>query len=191
VYGEKIVGGFRVWDPQRSKLAALFHVCRGTGRGIELEPHHRVLYLGAANGTTVSHVADYVEVVYAVESAPRPFHDLLYISEKKKNIIPVKANARQPEAYRPLVEKVDLIYQDIAQRDQVSILLANLQYLKPGGSFTLMLKSRSIDVGSSPFDVAVKADEELRKGGLVPGPPVFLDPFYPDHTAFIGISTMA
>ena len=39
-----------------------------------------VLYLGAANGTTVSHVADYTEVVYAVEFAPQPMQDLLEVA---------------------------------------------------------------------------------------------------------------
>jgi len=31
-----------------------------------------VLYLGAASGTTVSHVADFAGPTYAVEFAPRP-----------------------------------------------------------------------------------------------------------------------
>ena len=59
VYNERMLGGARVWDPYRSKLSALYHV----GTGIDLVADMRVLYLGAANGTTVSHVADYVEVV--------------------------------------------------------------------------------------------------------------------------------
>jgi len=73
VYNERMLGGARVWDPFRSKLSALYY----TGTGIELTPDMRVLYLGAANGTTVSHVADYTETVYAVEFAPRPMQDLL------------------------------------------------------------------------------------------------------------------
>src|SRR5512139_3598633 len=121
VSGERTLQGFRLWDPRRSKLSALYHL----GQGIELLPQHRVLYLGAANGTTVSHVADYVEVVYAVESAPRPFQDLLVVAEKRRNIIPLMADARKPERYLPLVEKVDIIYQDVSQPDQVEILVAN------------------------------------------------------------------
>ena len=58
VYKERMLGGARVWDPYRSKLSALYYV----GTGVDLTPGMRVLYLGAANGTTVSHVADYVEV---------------------------------------------------------------------------------------------------------------------------------
>jgi fibrillarin-like pre-rRNA processing protein len=182
VYGERIVQGFRVWNPRRSKLSALYHITQG----IELEPHFRVLYLGAANGTTASHVADYVEVVYAIESAPRPFRDLLEVAGRMKNIIPIMANARRPELYRPLVEKVDLIYQDIAQRDQIDILLSNTVFLKSGGTFLLMLKSRSIEVRRPPLEVAAEAGDQIRKRGLQVDPPVFLDPFYPDHAAFMG-----
>jgi fibrillarin-like pre-rRNA processing protein len=182
VYGERLVEGNRVWDPKRSKFSALFHVLQG----IELEPHFRVLYLGAANGTTASHVADYVEVVYAIESAVRPFQDLIEVAEKKRNIIPIKADARRPEVYRSLVEKVDLIYQDVAQRDQIDILLSNIIFLKSGGTFILMLKTRSIDIRSPPVEVAVEAEDRLKKNGLLVSPPLFLNPFYPDHAALIG-----
>ncbi|MDD3112121.1 MAG: fibrillarin-like rRNA/tRNA 2'-O-methyltransferase, partial [Methanofollis liminatans] len=80
VYGERMIGSYRVWDPRRSKLAALALL----GSEIDLAPEMRVLYLGAANGTTVSHVADYVEVVYAVEFAPRPMQDLLEVCRRRR-----------------------------------------------------------------------------------------------------------
>jgi hypothetical protein len=67
VYGEKrisIEGGvegtkteYRVWNPFRSKLAA------GVLGGLDdifIRPGAKVLYLGAASGTSVSHVADIV-----------------------------------------------------------------------------------------------------------------------------------
>ena len=67
VYGEKrisIDGGvegtkteYRVWNPFRSKLAA------GVLGGLDdifIQPGAKVLYLGAASGTSVSHVADIV-----------------------------------------------------------------------------------------------------------------------------------
>ena len=113
-------------------------------------PEMRVLYLGAANGTTVSHVADYVEVVYAVEFAPRPMQDLLEVCRRRRNIIPLMADAARPEQYAPLVEPVDLLYQDVAQPDQAAILLRNSVFLKPGGILILMLKTRSVDVRKEP-----------------------------------------
>ena len=67
MYGEKrisIDGGvdgtkieYRVWNPFRSKLAA--GVLGGLDE-IYIAPGKKVLYLGAASGTSVSHVADIV-----------------------------------------------------------------------------------------------------------------------------------
>ncbi len=181
VYGERMIQGYRAWDPKRSKLAALFH----RGAELELQAGHRVLYLGAANGTTVSHVADYTEVVYAVEIAPRPLQDLLVVAESRKNIIPILADARRPEVYRSLVEEVDLIYQDVASPWQVAILLKNLGFLKEGGTAVLILKPRSIDVTRDPGDLFLEAERELVQGELDILSRVMLFPYYPDHCAFI------
>ena len=129
VYNERMLKGSRVWDPYRSKLSALYHV----GTGIELTKDMRVLYLGAANGTTVSHVADYTECVYAVEFAPRPMQDLLEVARRRKNVIPIMADASQPEQYAPLVEWVDLLYQDVAQPNQAVIAIQELCISKTRG----------------------------------------------------------
>ena len=181
VYGERMIQGYRRWSPKRSKLAALYHL----GCGIELEKQHRVLYLGAANGTTVSHVADYVEVVYAVEPAPRPMQDLLVVAGSRSNIIPLMADARKPGQYRPLVETVDIIYQDVAQPDQVKILAANTPFLKPAGMIVFMLKPRSIDVTRSPVEVAAIVQDDLTNRGITPKECIWLSPYYPDHAAFV------
>ncbi|KAF3788359.1 rRNA 2'-O-methyltransferase fibrillarin [Nymphaea thermarum] len=66
VYGEKRISvqnedatkvEYRVWNPFRSKLAAAI---LGGVDNIWMGPGSRVLYLGAASGTTVSHVSDLV-----------------------------------------------------------------------------------------------------------------------------------
>jgi fibrillarin-like pre-rRNA processing protein len=181
VYGEKMIQGYRQWSPKRSKLSALYHL----QRGVEIEKHHKVLYLGAAHGTTVSHVADYAEVVYAVEPAPRPMQDLLVVAQMRKNIIPLMADARKPERYLPLVEKVDIIYQDVAQPDQVKILRDNTRFLTPDGVMVFMLKPRSIDVTKSPADVAITVNDALCTHGIRTDSCTWLAPYYPDHAAFI------
>jgi fibrillarin-like pre-rRNA processing protein len=181
VYHEQMLGGARVWDPYRSKLSALYY----TGSGIDLLPEMRVLYLGAANGTTVSHVADYVEVVYAVEFAPRPMQDLLEVCRRRRNIIPLMADAARPEQYAPLVESVDLLYQDVAQPDQAAILLRNLIFLKTGGILILMLKTRSIDVRREPADVFHDTIETLTSSGLIVKESTWLAPFHTDHAAIV------
>lgn len=55
--GESTKIEYRVWNPFRSKLAAAI---LGGIEKIHMKPGSKVLYLGAASGTTVSHVADIV-----------------------------------------------------------------------------------------------------------------------------------
>ncbi|PYZ02716.1 hypothetical protein C8039_04500 [Halogeometricum sp. wsp3] len=57
-----------------------------------------VLYLGAAAGTTVSHVADFGGPTYAVEFAPRPVRELLDAAESRRNLFPLLKDARKPRA---------------------------------------------------------------------------------------------
>jgi len=176
-----MLGGARVWDPHRSKLSALYHV----GTGIELTPGMRVLYLGAANGTTVSHVADYVDVVYAVEFAPRPMQDLLEVSRRRRNVIPIMADAARPEQYAMLVETIDLLYQDVAQPEQASIALRNCSFLKTGGILILMLKTRSVDVRKEPAEVFQDTLDALTSAGLIVQECKWLAPYHHDHAAIV------
>jgi len=183
VYSERMLAGARVWNPFRSKLAALYYV----GRGVELAADMRVLYLGAANGTTVSHVADYVDVVYAVEFAPRPMRDLLEVARRRKNLVPIMADASRPEQYASLVEVVDLLYQDVAQPDQVAILVRNCAFLRPGGSVILMLKTRSVDIRKTPEEVFRETIDGVAAAGLLVVESVWLSPYHQDHAAIICI----
>lgn len=179
VYGERMLGAARVWDPYRSKFAAFFF----KGGGVDLEPGMTVLYLGAAHGTTVSHVADYVEAVYAVEIAPRPMQDLLEVARRRTNIVPIMADAARPESYAPLVEPVDLLYQDVAHPEQVAIALQNCAFLKPGGTLVLMLKTRSVDVRREPATVLDDATAALAGAGLAVQGSIWLEPYHRDHAA--------
>jgi fibrillarin-like pre-rRNA processing protein len=182
VYGERLTVGCRVWDPSRSKLAALYH----QGCAPPLEAGMKVLYLGAAHGTTVSHVADYVEVVYAVENATRPMQDLLRVAEHWENIIPIFADATRPWEYAPLVEEVDLLYQDVAHPDQPVIALANLPFLRTGGEVILILKTRSIDVTADPALVVAEGKKRCQAGGIHITRECWVAPHYRDHAALLG-----
>lgn len=64
---------YRVWNPFRSKLAAGI---LGGLDNIHIAPGKKVLYLGAASGTSVSHVADIVGPV-SVQLSLRLFESLL------------------------------------------------------------------------------------------------------------------
>jgi fibrillarin-like pre-rRNA processing protein len=182
VYGERILGGYRLWDPFRSKLAAL--LLKDISGVLRLNRRTSVLYLGAATGTTVSHIGDIVSdgLVYAVEFSPRAMRDLLRLCERRENIVPILANAAQPEEYCGLVEPVDLVYQDVAQRNQAEIASLNCaRYLKPGGDLILMMKTRSIDVTASPESVCSSEIKNLRGLDLLGA--VDLLPFHQDHWA--------
>jgi fibrillarin-like pre-rRNA processing protein len=181
VYSERMLGTARVWDPFRSKLAALYH----EGTGVEITADTRVLYLGAANGTTVSHVADYADVVYAVEFAPRPMQDLLEVARRRKNIVPIMADATRPEQYAPLVETVDLLYQDVAQPSQAMIAIRNSVFLRTGGTMILMLKTRSVDVRKEPGVVFEETVEALVSAGFVVQESLWLAPYHQDHAAIV------
>ena len=180
VYGERMLQGYRIWDPYRSKLSALYHL----GTGVELRPEMRVLYLGAAHGTTVSHVADYVDTVYAVEIAPRPTQDLLEVARDRRNVVPILADATRPQEYAPLVESVDLIYQDVAHPDQAEIALRNQPFLKERGQLILVLKTRSVDVAAPPEKVAEMAADILTARYAILAR-AWLFPYHKDHAAFI------
>jgi fibrillarin-like pre-rRNA processing protein len=182
VYGERILEGYRLWDPFRSKLAAL--LLKGRSTRPVLERDAVVLYLGAATGTTVSHVSDIASdgLVYAVEFSPRSMRDLVRLCERRKNIVPILADAARPEEYAFLVEPVDLVYQDIAQRSQAEIASRNCaRYLLPGGDLILMLKTRSVDV--TAFPEAVLQAETTNLQGLDLLQVTDLLPFHQDHFA--------
>lgn len=179
VYGEKTLQGYRVWDPIRSKYAAYCHL----GGKVGLEKDMVVLYLGAANGTTVSHFADYVDTVYAVEFAAKPMRDLLEVAKKRKNIVPIMGDARVPETYSPFVETVDLLYMDVAQPDQVPIVLRNSSFLKTGGDLIVMLKTRSIDSVRNPEDLCNDAVQGLSPVFQVDPDPIWLNRYHVDHVA--------
>ena len=182
VYGERIMGGYRLWDPFRSKLAAL--LLKSKGRGLRLKRDAKVLYLGAATGTTVSHVSDIAVdgLVYAVEFSPRSMRDLIRLCERRKNIIPILADAARPEAYAALVEPVDLVYQDIAQRNQAEIASLNCaRYLLSHGELLLMLKTRSVDTIASPETVLQREKKNLSGLDLIDV--IDLLPFHQDHWA--------
>ena len=181
VYGEKMLNGYRVWDPYRSKLAALWYLDKTT----DIASDDVVLYLGAANGTTVSHVADYAESVYAIEFAPRPMQDLLEVSKRRKNIIPIFADATRPKEYAGFLEPSDLLYMDVAQPNQAAIAVKHLPFLKRGGRLILMLKTRSVDIRKTPEEVFNESCAELSAAGLSIEKSCWLTPYHIDHAAIV------
>lgn len=144
VSGEKTE--YRVWNPFRSKLAAAIV---GGVENIFMQPGSKVLYLGAASGTTVSHVSDLVGpegVVYAVEFSKRSGRDLVNMAKKRPNIVPIIEDARHPQKYRMLLNMVDTVFADVAQPDQARILGLNAaMFVKNRGHFVISVKANCVD----------------------------------------------
>ncbi|MEM5792927.1 MAG: fibrillarin-like rRNA/tRNA 2'-O-methyltransferase [Candidatus Aenigmatarchaeota archaeon] len=177
-------GEMRSWDPKRSKPAAALY------KGLHQFPIKngmKILYLGVASGTTSSHFSDIVGregIVYGIEISDRVLRELLDISRKRGNIVPILADARKPEEF-PWVEEVDLIYADIAVKDQSEVLIRNSRFfLKPNGFAMIAIKSRSIDVTKKPQDIYKEERKKLEEFFHIVDF-VTLDPYERDHGFFV------
>ncbi len=185
--GQKIE--LRFWDPFRSKLSAAIL------KGLKVFPFTEgtfCLYLGASTGTTVSHLSDIVGVtgkIFAVEVAARVARELLEnIVRYRKNIIPIIADARQPESYRSVYGDISVVYSDIAQHDQTEIALANCRSFLDHdhrGRLFLVVKASSIDVLKRKSYVFSEQRKILEKSGFSALQQIDLEPFDRNHAMII------
>ena len=186
VYGEKLVKvgseEYRLWDPYRSKLAAMIL----KGSSLSMKKESSVLYLGAAHGTTASHVSDIVSLgeVFAVEFSPRAMQDLIRVSIPRLNLIPILADALHPNSYKNMVSEVDLLYQDIAQREQAKIAIRNSSFLKKEGILVLIIKPRSIDSTKKTSEV-INSEVNKLEGIFKAKELINLEPFHRDHVSVV------
>jgi len=192
VYGERLIRyegvEYRVWDAFRSKLAGA--ILKGLNT-IPIKPDHRVLYLGAASGTTPSHVSDIVGKngnVYCVEFASRSIRDLVEnVCAYRLNMYPILEDARMPEKYSMFIRgKVDEIYCDIAQPEQAKILADNADmFLKKHGWIMFAVKAQSIDVTKEPSEVYRSETRVLEKRGFRIEQVVHLEPYDKAHAMIV------
>ncbi|NPA75157.1 MAG: fibrillarin-like rRNA/tRNA 2'-O-methyltransferase [Euryarchaeota archaeon] len=166
VYGEKVIKKkgkyYHLWNPRRSKLSASMHL------KLKSFPFAgaKILYLGASTGTTVSHVSDLAEIVYAVEVSPISMQKLVSLAEQRKNIFPILEDARKVENFAIFVEEPDIIYQDVSQRDQVEIFIKNMSYFNPNWGF-IMLKTRTIDMRRKPREIMKETVKKIKENFTV------------------------
>jgi rRNA 2'-O-methyltransferase fibrillarin len=197
VYGEKRISvdvaegekvEYRVWNPFRSKLAASILACVDN---IHVKPGSKLLYLGGASGTSVSHCSDLVGpegAVYAVEFSHRSGRDLVNMAKQRPNVIPIIEDARHPQKYRMLVPMVDVVFADVAQPDQARIVGLNAQYfLKNGGNFVISIKASCIDSTAPPEAVFAREVKKLQEQQLKPKEQVTLEPYERDHAMVVGV----
>lgn len=175
---------FREFDARRSKLGAA--ILKGVSQ-IGLKDQDVVLYLGASHGYTPSFVSDMVGkagFIFAIDFAPRVVRDLVLLCNKRENMCPMLGDCNHPEEYEHCVSEVDVIYQDIAQKNQVEILQKNLRFLKNSGFALLAVKARSIDVAKKPKEIFKQVRLDLEKFISIVDYRE-LDPFEKDHAFFV------
>lgn len=190
VYGEDLIPfkseEYRLWDPTRSKLGAA--VVKGLKKN-PIIPGSKVLYLGAASGTTPSHVSDIIAeegFLYCVEFSPRSIRDLVFLCEKRENMVPILDDARSPRNYENVLEPVDVVYCDVAQPDQAKIIADNAKmFLKKGGHLMLAIKSRSISATKSPSVVYKQQMNILEDEGFYNLEAIDLHPLEKDHAMIL------
>ncbi|KAI0598158.1 Fibrillarin-domain-containing protein [Biscogniauxia sp. FL1348] len=178
---------YRIVNPFRSKIAA--GIIGGLDN-IYMKPGAKVLYLGAASGTSVSHVSDCVGPtgnVYAVEFSHRSGRDLVNCATNRTNIVPIVEDARHPLKYRMLVPMVDVIFADVAQPDQSRIVALNAHlFLKAGGGVVISIKANCIDSTAAPETVFAQEVQRLRSEGIKPKEQITLEPYERDHCIVVG-----
>jgi len=175
---------YREFDPSRSKLAAM--IMKGcTNAGIR--KGDVILYLGVSHGYTASFVSDMVGgdgLIFGIDPAPRVVRDLIFLAEERKNIVPILADANHPLEYAERVCAADIVYQDIAQKNQAEIFIKNCDlFLKKGGYGLLAVKARSINIKRKSKDIFIEIRTKLEKEFTVIDYKV-IEPFQKDH-AFI------
>ena len=178
---------YRVWNPFRSKLAA------GIMGGLDqifIKPGAKVLYLGAASGTSVSHVSDVVGpegLVYAVEFSHRPGRELISMAKKRPNVIPIVEDARHPQKYRMLIGMVDVVFADVAQPDQARIIALNSHmFLKDNGGVVISIKANCIDSTVDAETVFAREVQKMREERIKPLEQLTLEPYERDHCIVVG-----
>lgn len=162
-FNEKIIDGYREIYPKRSKLAAA--IVKKISK-LPFKKGDKILYLGASHGYTASFISDIIGesgTIFCIDFAPRVVRDLLILCEKRKNMIPIMADANKPFLYKDRILKCDILYQDIAQKNQLEIFFKNFIYLKPKSYAVLVIKTRSIDTTKKPEIIAKEIILELTK----------------------------
>ncbi len=189
-YGEELVSiqgtEYRVWNPYRSKLCAAI---RNGLKELPLKRGSKVLYLGSAEGTTISHISDIVGkegAVFGIDISAKAMRKFTYLCESRDNIIPVLADASGPESYAEYVGdfKIDLLYQDVSQKNQGEIFSKNAEmHLREGGYGMLAVKARSISPTRPLMEIV---DSEIEKvKGLKAVQKIPLKPFDKEHVMVI------
>lgn len=172
----------RKLTPKKSKLYSIFTKCKN----VNLDQGDNVLYLGAGAGTTVSYNCDIVDkgTVYCVENSYLTFKMLLKKCRNIMNSIPIFADANLPLSYRHIVNNVNIIYQDIAQKNQIEIFKKNASiYLNNGNIGIILLKTSCVNSTMCITDISNQSIDDLSQYKIIET--TQLSPYYDGHVCII------
>jgi fibrillarin-like pre-rRNA processing protein len=99
-------------------------------------------------------------------------------------MVPILGDATKPQDFHFLVEKVDIVYQDIAQKNQAAIFAKAMRSFD-SGSGMLSLKARSEDVTREPREIFEAARSQLAREGFKVLDVLDLEPFEKDHAMIV------
>ncbi len=143
-----------------------------------------VLYLGASHGVTAEIIANIVGkegFVFCLDVASDVVKELVKVCEKNENMTPLLFDANKPEEYKEKITEVDIIYQDITQKNQVEIFLKNIaRFLKTNGFAVIALKTKSIDSVKDKEEVLERVKKELEEKLEIISV-TDLEPYHKDH----------
>jgi len=175
----------RLWDPNRSKIAA------GIKKGITNIPFKKtdnILYLGAAEGYTISYISDIITdgCIYGIDISPHSLQKLYLLSLQRKNLIPLYGDANKQEEYAQLINgKIDFIIQDVSQKNQIEILKKNADlFLKDKGYILLSLKLSAISSGNEKTIIETEINNFKKNFEIIDMKK--LDPFEKKHILILG-----
>lgn len=171
------------WLPERSKIKAAIE----NGLPESYLRVRRMLYLGAAHGYTIAHIHDKPVELYAVEKSREMMQYFLPLAEDLPTVIPIYGDATAPDSYaNHIPHQVDVVFQDVAQRDQVGIFLANCnRYLNPQGVGILAVKAKNVDSTAEPAAVFADARQKLEREGATIVQEINLEPYQKHHRIFV------
>ena len=156
---------------------------------IYIKPGSKVVYLGAASGTTVSYIADLARPkggVYTVEFSKRSGRDLVKMVKKRTNVVPIIEDARHKN--RTLVPMVDVIIEDVAQPDQSRILVLNAHmFFKNRGHSVISIKANYVDSTKAPQHVFATEIQKTREEKFRPIEQMTLEPYERDRAIVCGM----
>ncbi len=175
----------RLWEPNRSK------VCAALKKKINCFPIKKdsvVLYLGCAEGYTVSYLSDVITngLIIGVDVSGHSMQRFYLQAKERNNIVPLLEDASKPDNYKHLIDfKVDVIIQDVSQKRQIEILKKNADlFLKDNGYVMLSLKTTAISQKNTNEIINDQLLEFKKYFKIIDS--VKLDPFEKKHIFVVG-----